>query len=336
MGYKGRQLVPSGLTYIADNIKNKGNILGLPASYRAGWAGGIKFSEDKSTLFFAGCGYQYADMLEPLVNVIKTADKMTDNPDLPMLMSSIPRKFGIDATRLLGSALSRQSKKADNILKDAINVLKAIGIEPGYLGQDEPCCGAPLYHSGFQQDYALVVRQAYERFAAAGVRRIISIVPSCTYALRDLAGKILPEKTIEVKHFIEVLADNISSIKLEYPQSVKVTYHDPCQLGRYMGLIEQPRRVLKSIKNLELVEAQWTSGEWSTCCGGGGGFEVVFPDISYSLSINRIEELIATGADIIVTQCPGCMLQLRSGLKGTKRENIEVLDLATLVARAII
>jgi Fe-S oxidoreductase len=114
-----------------------------------------------------------------------------------------------------------------------------------------------------------------------------------------------------------------------------VTYHDPCQLARYLGIVDEPRRILRAIEGLELVEAERTSGEWSTCCGGGGGFEAVFPEMSEILACNRAKELTETGADIIVTQCPGCIMQINTGLKANKVENVEVLDLAQVVARAM-
>jgi len=116
---------------------------------------------------------------------------------------------------------------------------------------------------------------------------------------------------------------------------VKVTYHDPCQLVRYMGIVDEPRMILRAIKGIELVEPEWTKREWSTCCGGGGGFEAVFPEMSQILAVNRAKELVDTGAGIIVTHCPGCIMQLKTGLKELKAEKIEVLDLAQVVARAM-
>jgi Fe-S oxidoreductase len=161
------------------------------------------------------------------------------------------------------------------------------------------------------------------------------MVPSCTYALRNLFSKAVPAFDIEVRHFTEAVAENMGNAKFKYPCRVKVAYHDPCQLGRYMGLIEQPRKLLRSVDNVELVEPEWTAGEWSTCCGGGGGFEVVFPDMSRTLAINRVTELAETGADIIATQCPGCLMQLKGGLKELKKDAIEVVDLASLLARSL-
>ena len=93
--------------------------------------------------------------------------------------------------------------------------------------------------------------------------------------------------------------------------------------------------MLNSIGNIELVETDWTKGEWSTCCGGGGGFEAVFPELSQILATNRVRELLETGADIIVTHCPGCIMQLKDGLKDLKIKNVKVMDLAEVIAAAM-
>jgi Fe-S oxidoreductase len=140
---------------------------------------------------------------------------------------------------------------------------------------------------------------------------------------------------LEVHHFLEIIAGKISLFRLKYPRKVRVTYHDPCQLVRYMNLVEEPRRILKAIEGIELVETGWTRGEWATCCGGGGGFETVFPELSQVLAVNRVTELMETKPDIIVTHCPGCIMQLKDGLRQLKIEGVEVLDLSEIVAAAM-
>jgi Fe-S oxidoreductase len=102
-----------------------------------------------------------------------------------------------------------------------------------------------------------------------------------------------------------------------------------------LGLIEEPRQILRAIKGIELVETDGTNGEWATCCGGGAGFEAVFPELSLILAVNRTKELLETGAEIIVTHCPGCIMQLKDGLKELKVDSVEVLDLAQIVAMAM-
>lgn len=335
MSNKRPAFIPPGLTYIADNINSSDNILGLPKADKSKWAEGLLFSQDKSTLFFAGCGYQYSAMLDPLVTLVRTADRMSINPDLPVVLAGIPKKMGVDAARIFTAALARKENSDADVLRDAVRVLDAAGIKPGYLGKEEPCCGAPLYHTGLHREFTAVAQHADKVFKAHGVKKIIGIVPSCTHALRTLFAGSLHGYDIEVRHFIEVVDDNLSKLKLKYPHKVKVAYHDPCQLGRYMGIIEQPRNVLRAIENVQLVEPKWTAGEWSTCCGGGGGFEVVFPDMSQTLAVNRVNELLSTGADIIATHCPGCLMQLKSGLRELKKEKVEALDLASLIARSL-
>jgi Fe-S oxidoreductase len=104
---------------------------------------------------------------------------------------------------------------------------------------------------------------------------------------------------------------------------------------RYMSLVEEPRRILRSIEGVSLEEPEWTRGEWATCCGGGGGFETVFPELSEVLAVNRVKELLETKPDIIVTHCPGCIMQLKDGLRKLKVKNVEVLDLMEVVAASM-
>ena len=336
MSKNAHKLVPAGLAYIADNINGKDNILGLPRSAKSGWADGLDFSGDNTTIFFAGCGYQYSSMLEPLVTLVRTADRMSIDPALPVVLAGMPKKLGVDVAGIYTKVMSRDSGNDTEVLRDAVSVLKSLGIDFGYLGSDEPCCGAPLYHMGLQKEFAANAAKAYAKLKASGVKKIIGIIPSCTHALRSLFTTCIPGYDIEVRHFIEVVAEKIRHGQFKYPQKVKIAYHDPCQLGRYMGILDQPRQVLKALENVELAEPEWTAGEWSTCCGGGGGFEVVFPDMSQTLAMGRVNELAETGADIITTQCPGCLMQLKSGLKELKKANIEVMDLASLLARSIV
>jgi Fe-S oxidoreductase len=102
-----------------------------------------------------------------------------------------------------------------------------------------------------------------------------------------------------------------------------------------MGIVDEPRKILRSIQGIEFIEPKWTKGEWSTCCGGGGGFEAVFPEMSEMLAVNRARELLETGAEIIVTHCPGCIMQIKTGLKAAKADKVEVLDLAQVIAMAL-
>ena len=329
-----KQLIPPGLVYLADNITAKDNLLGAAKDAGARWAKDLNLPKEAETIFFAGCGYQYSNELESLISVIRKMDKSAIGSDLAMSLAGFQKKLGVDAAGILRKVLARGDDAAQP-LKDAVKVLSRLGIEVGYLADAEPCCGGLLHYIGLEKEFVQHAQRVYNQLKSMGVKRIIGMVPSCTYTLRQLISDRVDGFDLEVKHFTEVVSENISSREMRFPREVKVTYHDPCQLIRYLGLVEEPRQILRAIKGIELVEPEWTKGEWATCCGGGGGFEAVFPELSEILAVNRTKELLETGAEIIVTNCPGCIMQLKAGLKELKNSSVEVLDLAQIVAMAM-
>ncbi len=328
-------LVPPGLTYLAENILTRQNILGVTKEQGARWAQKLALPKAAGTVFFAGCGYQYSAQLEVLMSMARATDKSVIGSELPMRFARFQKKLGLNLPGMYSNVLARGGDAEVKPLEAAIKVLRKLGLQPGYLAENEPCCGAPLNHAGFQEKFASNARQAYAKLKAAGVKQVIGIVPYCTHALKKLFPQYIDNYDVEVNHFIEIVAGKISLFKMKYPDKVRVTYHDPCQLVRYLNLVEEPRRILKAIENIELVETDWTKGLFSTCCGGGGGFETVFPELSGVLAVNRVTELMETKPDIIVTHCPGCIMQLKDGLKELKIEGVQVLDLAQVVATAM-
>lgn len=335
MNQKGKDLVPPGLRYIAQNIITKQDMFGVPSEQTASWAEGLDLPNSGETVFFAGCGYQYGDQLESMMSLLRMMDKSPIGAELPMSLANLQKEWGLDLAGLYQKIFVKQRSLERQPLRSAARVLSNLGVDFGYLGEDEPCCGALLHFAGLRDKFAENARKTHDNLKSHGVKRIIGIVPSCTYALRDLLSEYLDDYDLEVKHFSQVVAELIGSKELRFPEEAKVTYHDPCQLARYLGITEEPRKVLSAIEGIEFVEPEGTTGEWATCCGGGGGFEVVFPELSEVLAVNRAQELVDTGAQIIVTQCPGCIMQLKHGVKKLGAENVEVLDLAQVIAMAM-
>jgi Fe-S oxidoreductase len=335
MNKKTKGLIPPGLVYIAHNIASKQNLLGAPRGTGAKWAKDLNLPEEAKTIFFAGCGYQYNTSLQSMMSLIRKLDKSPIGAELPIGLASFQKKMGVDPAQVYRRLLAKDSDSTAQPLRGAVQVLRNLGVEFGYLAEDEPCCGGILHYVGLQKEFVQNAHQLYDKLKSHGVKRIIGIVPSCTYTLRNLIPQHIQGYDLEVKHFLQVVLEEIQSRELRFPRQVKVTYHDPCQLSRYLGLIEEPRQILRAIRGIELVETDWTHGEWATCCGGGGGFEVVFPELSQILAANRARELVETGAQIIVTHCPACIMQLEEGLKKLEIEDVEVLDLAQVVAMAM-
>ena len=335
MDKKAREFIPPGLVYIADNITSKQNVLGTSKSAGARWAKDLDLPKSAETILFAGCGYQYITGLESMMSLIRKMDKSPIGAELPMSLAGFQKKMGVDLAGAYRKLLVKDSDSDGQPLRDAVKVLRKFGIEFGYLADEEPCCGGLLHYMGLEEEFKNNAQGMYEKLKSFGVKRVIGIVPSCTYTIRNLVSSRVDGFDLEVKHFLEVVLENIKPDELQFPRAVKVVYHDPCQLTRYLGLIEEPRQILQAIKGIELVETDWTSREWATCCGGGGGFEAVFPELSQILAVNRAKELVETGAQIIVTHCPGCIMQLKSGLKELKSDGVEVLDLAQVLAMAM-
>jgi dimethylglycine catabolism B len=321
-----KKLVPRGVSFLIDNIRRKDNILGTSKADGARWACGLNLPSSGEILLFAGCGYQYESRLEKLTKLLRKLDKSPLGTDLAMGIAGAQKKLRLDGAflKVLGGG-----QDDGQPLRDAVKILRRLGINPGYMAEEEPCCGGLLHYAGAEKDFQEHSRKVREKLKTRSVKQIVSLVPSCTSTLRNTLSSTTD---IRVKHFTQVLTENLAGLRLSYPGTVKVTYHDPCQLVRFMGIWTEPRQILTSIRGIEFVEPTWVKGEFATCCGGGGGFEAVFPEMSEMLAANRARELANTGADIIVTQCPGCILQLKTGLKAIKAENIQVLDLAQLVA----
>ena len=333
MANKG--LVPPGLAYLADNINTKHNLLGAGKGAGSKWAKDMQLPRDAETVFFAGCGYQYSSDLESLMSLMRRMDKGGVS-DMAMGVAGFQKKLGIDAAGIYRKMMGgRGGEDGGEVLRDAVKVLRKLGLSFGYLGDEEPCCGGILHYMGLEEDFTRHAKEVRSQLKSHKVSRIVGIVPSCTYTMRNLVAKVAPDAGLEVKHFSQIVAEKVPSLSLKFPTSAKVTYHDPCQLVRFMGIVEEPRTILKAIQGIEFVEPEWATREWATCCGGGGGFEAVFPEMSEILASNRAKELADTGADIIVTQCPGCIMQIKTGLKNIKADKVEVLDLAQVVARAM-
>jgi Fe-S oxidoreductase len=331
----GKELIPPGLLYLADNITSKHNILGASKADGARWAKDLGLPKESDTIFFAGCGYQFMSDLTSLTDFMRKMDKSAIGVEKMIGMASFQKKLGVDAAGIFRKVVSRGDRSDAQPLLDAVKVLTRLGYKMGYLAEDEPCCGGLLYYSGLHKEFGKNSKEFYDKIKSKGVKKIIGMVPSCTYTIRELASQFVNRYDLEVKHFLEAVVEKLPSVQLSYPSRVKVAYHDPCQLARYFKLIDAPRQILKAIKNIELVEPEWTKGDYTTCCGGGAGFEAVFPEMSEILAVNRVKEFAETGAEIIVTNCPGCIIQLRNGLKELKKDSVKVLDMAQVVATAI-
>jgi len=335
-----KNIVPAAHLYVRESVLEKGNVAGVKKN-RTAWAKDLKFSDNAEYTFFAGCGYHSMRYLEGMAKGAKAMKwagiDVDQSIDLNRGMGRFFNRFGIDIPGLAGSLLAESKKDLyTGVLTCAVHVLQNIGIELGYLFEKEPCCGSPLYYSGFLDDYAENANRVCDLFKKVGVRKVIGLLPGCTASLKNLYPKVIKEYDLEVYHFSEIVAAAIREKRItpKLKEKLVVTYHDPCQLSRYLDLTKEPREILRSIANLELREAQADrSGQWSTCCGGGG-LEGSSPELSERMGLRRAEELLRAGADVIVTHCPACIMQLRRSVEKMKAKT-KVLDLVEIIHQAL-
>lgn len=213
------------------------------------------------------------------------------------------------------------------VASSAVRVLRAAGVEPAVLGAGEVCCGSPLARIGERDLFEEVARANVERLLATGASEVITVCPGCLKSLREYR-EFLPGFDLRVRHVTEVLAEAVEAGRLAglaAPGPVRVTWHDPCHLGRGCGIYDEPRAVLSAIEGVEPVEME-RSREFSACCGAGGGVWTAFPELAGEVGLKRAAMARSAGAEVIVTSCPWCERNLG--------QHAKVEDLATFVLRA--
>ncbi len=244
------------------------------------------------------------------------------------------------------------------IAQATVKILAASKTDFMILGPDEWCCGSPLLRTGQVELAKKMMEHNVKVFNDLGVKEVITSCAGCYETLKVDYSRYGFEKNFEVKHSSEYINQLIKEGKLELKEvPMKVTYHDPCHLGRradpwvgawngnkllrpesYIrrgrkGLYEPPREILRNIPGVDLVEMERIK-EYAWCCGSGGGVKSAFGDFAIWTAKERIEEAKATGAQSIVTTCPFCVRNLDDAVK-EMGDGTEVMDLTTLVLKAI-
>ena len=225
--------------------------------------------------------------------------------------------------------------KVKRVARAIASVLKEAGVDFGILGAAETCCGESVRKTGSESLFQSLAQSNISAFQEAGVTKVVTTSPHCYHTFKNE----YPEfgGNFEVIHYSQYLAELIKEgrLKLSKELNKKVSYHDPCYLGRHNGIYEEPRQVLQSIPGLELVE-MLDSRENSLCCGGGGGRIWMETKKGERFSDIRIEQALEVGANILAVACPYCMLNFEdSVLTLDKGDVIEIKDIAELVQEAI-
>jgi glycolate oxidase len=213
-----------------------------------------------------------------------------------------------------------------------------VGVNYSVLGEREICCGYVAHLIGAEDAFQECMDKNMAIFSELSPELIVTTCAGCHRTLRDL----YPEHSgfdVEVLHAVEYMDRLISDGELhfqgEFP--MKVIYHDPCDIGRHMGIYEPPRNVLQAIPGLDLLEFSLNRA-LAKCCGGGGGLKGFDAELSSALAENRVAEAMDLGAEVIVSACPTCKSNLKlaaAKLQRERRQRIKVMDITEVVAGAL-
>ena len=215
------------------------------------------------------------------------------------------------------------------------NLLNTAGVNYGILGAKEMCCGESVRKAGNETLFKRLARENIKTFIENGVKKIVVSSPHCYHTFKNEYPEF--KVNFEVLHITQYLGQLINEGKLKITKEFKhkVTYHDPCYLGRHNGIYDEPRDILKKIPGLELKEMTDTR-ESSLCCGMGGGRIWMETAKNERFSDIRLKQAQETGAEILATACPYCITQFEDGRLSLPDSNsIQIKDITEILQEVV-
>ncbi len=247
---------------------------------------------------------------------------------------SLPKKA--ENLYFVGCTASYRQK---SVALATVNLLKKLGVD-FTIAQDEWCCASPLLRTG---QYDLAKGFIEHNAALADTYGAKNIIATCAGCYRTLArdyqmdapegyadkyGKVMNTKVMHTLQFVEEMI-NKGEVEFTGNFNQKITYHDPCHLGRHAEIYDAPRNVIKAIPGAELVE-MYRNRKFSFCCGAGGGVRGGFADYSLETATKRIKEAEATGASVVTSACPFCWRNLTDAIQMNKSP-MQMLDIVEII-----
>ena len=224
--------------------------------------------------------------------------------------------------------------RVQHVARAIVRLLQGGGVDFGILAEEESCCGSEVRRLGEAGLFEMIAEENTELFKGVGAGKLFTTSPHCYNTFKN----DYPANGVQVQHYTQVLAGLVEGRALEFSKKVEktVTYHDPCYLGKHNNVFDEPRDVLRGIPGVKLVEMD-RSRQKSLCCEGGGGrmwLEGTNPGTR--LAQWRVQEALDTGADILATACPFCLLTLDEAVKHLNaQDRLRVMDVAEIAVQAL-
>lgn len=261
----------------------------------------------------AGCGLDAHRMLAS--RVIDTGN-IYGEKSFP-----VPQEWEGDMAVFLGCQYGFRMNKT----KRYFRIMKAAGMSP--FAMDVVCCGFPLKVLGYWRQLEEVKERFLKKYEKLAGKKVVTFCPSCAQFIRE-------EYKINVEYIIPLLASAMEgcSFKKVLGDKKIITYHDPCDLSRRLRIVDEPRKIIELLGG-SIVEMEH-SREKSRCCGGGGGMLTTDMELSSAIAMARIEEVDATGAELLLTSCPTCEAVLKRAAANYKKRKIVVRDISDILWQA--
>jgi len=219
---------------------------------------------------------------------------------------------------------------------EAVELLDKLGLDYT-IASEEWCCAHPLMSAGERDKAAEFMRHNIAAYKALGVERIVFVCPGCYMTFKRETPEVLGEPLpFETMHLTELVAEEIKAGRVEMngmPAGSVLTYHDPCTLGRQLGVYDAPREIIHAIPGIHFSEMP-RHGEDAFCCGAGSYVRYDFPELTEKAGLDRLDEAVKTGAGILVTTCTSCLSQFQQ-LRSQTKSALQVEDLITLVNKLV-
>jgi len=271
---------------------------------------------------------QLAETLKRVHNIIGEPNE--DRPSWTQALGEVPKDmFQREKAKVVYfvGCVASYFPMTKRIPQSFVQILDKAGVDFTILGGEEWCCGFPLIAAGMKKDAEALIQHNLEKVKEKGAEKVVFACPSCYHTWMDQC-----KTNIEIFHSTQFIKRLIDEGKISFKEkTAKVTYHDPCDLGRASGVYEAPREILMAIPGVELVEMEGNRAQCK-CCGGGGNLEMVRPDLSAAIAQAKIEEIKATGADMVITACQQCVRTIQANAR-RKKIPIVVMDIIEFVLK---
>jgi len=235
--------------------------------------------------------------------------------------------------------VSSFSPRTFSIPRSIVQVFRKADVDFGLLGDEEWCCGFPLLSSGMKSEAMKLADHNIKMVRRKEAKILITSCPSCYHTWKHEYPKISSEKIdFEIMHISQYILKLINEGKIKLNKlDRRISYHDPCDLGRNSDVYDEPRKVIRAIPGIEFIELE-ANRNLANCCGGGGNLESLDAGLSGKIAGSRAREIIEADVDILVSACQQCERTLATALKKLKKEakrKIKVRDIAELVLESM-